>query len=164
MTSKGNPYRDLGVPEDATYAVIGARYRALAREFHPDVSGGNLGKVERFKQVTAAYNALKTPVSRAKVDEDLRIERNLHAAATAVRRRKPKNVAKPTRATPTAGRDRVVPSRASGRRPKPVRPNRPVPTSFIELGAAIARSRPQSEALWWILGGAAAEYLRRSSR
>lgn len=164
MTSTRNPYRDLGVSQSATDAAITARYRALARELHPDVSGVTSSKVERFKQVTAAYNALKTPASRAQVDEDLRRQRKLRSAVAAVRHRKARSGPKPTRVTRNEAGHRVVPSRAPVRRPKPVAPTPYVPKSFVELGAVIARSRPRSEALWWIIGGAAVDYLRRNSR
>jgi curved DNA-binding protein CbpA len=164
MTSVRNPYRELGVPENATDAFIAARYRSRARELHPDISGGSASKVERFKLVTAAYNVLKTSSSRAQVDEELRRERKLRAAAAAVRQRKTSGVAKQPRVTRTVKVPRVVPSYVPARRPPRAAANPRVPASFTELAVAVARSRPRSETLGWILGGLAADYLRATSR
>jgi curved DNA-binding protein CbpA len=167
MTAPRNPYRELGVAENAPDAAIAARYRSLAQQLHPDVSGGDPKKVERFKHVTAAYNALKTPVSRARVDADLRSERQQQAAAAAmeVLRRKRREAAEKNRAARRAKRaPRVVPTYVPVVRPKRTTPARPAPTSFSQLAVAIARKRPRSETLWWVLGGAAADYLWTTSR
>lgn len=50
-----DPYDVLQVNKDAPMALIDAAYRALAKERHPD-SGGS---VEAFKELQAAYEAVK---------------------------------------------------------------------------------------------------------
>ena len=48
-------YKTLGVAEDADDATIKKTYRKLAKEFHPDVTGGDKKKTERFKEINEAY-------------------------------------------------------------------------------------------------------------
>jgi len=51
-------YKILGVSEDADEATIKKAYRKLAKEFHPDVTGGDKKKTERFKEINEAYDVL----------------------------------------------------------------------------------------------------------
>ncbi len=60
-------YAVLGVPRDATPEQIKKAYRRLARELHPDVNPSPEA-VERFKQVTAAYEVLSDPQKREMFD------------------------------------------------------------------------------------------------
>lgn len=48
----------LGVDEHATQEQIKSAYRRQAREVHPDVTGGDKAKEERFVQITKAYDLL----------------------------------------------------------------------------------------------------------
>jgi hypothetical protein len=50
-----DPYRTLGVRQDAPEAEIKRAYRALAKRLHPD---GTQGSVARFLEIQAAYEAL----------------------------------------------------------------------------------------------------------
>lgn len=58
-------YKILGVAEDADDATLKKAYRKLAKEFHPDVTGGDKKKTERFKEVNEAYDVLSDKTKRA---------------------------------------------------------------------------------------------------
>lgn len=66
-TLKKNPYTTLGVPEDATDAVIKSAYKKLAMEHHPDRPGG--GSHERMAEINWAYEVLSDPQKRAHFDQ-----------------------------------------------------------------------------------------------
>jgi molecular chaperone DnaJ len=55
-----NPYKVLGVPEDADKQTIKKAYRKLAAEHHPDRGGD----AEKFKQVAEAYSILSDDQKR----------------------------------------------------------------------------------------------------
>src|SRR5579872_263965 len=61
-------YKTLGVPENADEAAIKKAYRKLAKEFHPDVTGGDKKKTERFKEINEAYGVLGEAQKRAEYD------------------------------------------------------------------------------------------------
>lgn len=61
-------YAVLGVSPDAGASVIDARYRALAKEMHPDRTSDQI-VIERFKRVNAAYAVLRDAKTRAAYDE-----------------------------------------------------------------------------------------------
>lgn len=61
-------YALLGVPKDASAQEIKRAYRTLAKELHPDVTGDDPAKVERFKLIKAAYEVLSDPVDRERYD------------------------------------------------------------------------------------------------
>ncbi len=63
-----NPYEVLGVASSASEAEIKTAYRNLAKQLHPDVCPDNTRIVERFKELTAAYDLLKDPVRRRRYD------------------------------------------------------------------------------------------------
>ena len=58
-------YKILGVSEDASEADIKKAYRKLARQYHPDVTGGDKRKTERFKEINEAYDVLGDAEKRA---------------------------------------------------------------------------------------------------
>jgi molecular chaperone DnaJ len=60
-------YEILGVTRQASQEDIKKAYRQLARELHPDVNG-DAAAVERFKQVTGAYEILSDPQKRQRYD------------------------------------------------------------------------------------------------
>ncbi|WP_281300321.1 MULTISPECIES: DnaJ C-terminal domain-containing protein [unclassified Iodidimonas] len=63
-----DPYAILGVPKTADDATIKSAYRTLAKELHPDRNKGNDKIVERFKEVSAAYNIIGDKDKRARYD------------------------------------------------------------------------------------------------
>lgn len=65
-----NLYDVLGVSTQADAATIKGRYRELARELHPDRTGGDKVKARRFAEVAAAYSVLSNDATRAKYDTD----------------------------------------------------------------------------------------------
>jgi molecular chaperone DnaJ len=62
-------YKVLGVDKKAAADEIKKRYRALARDLHPDKTKGDLAKEEEFKAVSEAYEILSDPKKRAEYDE-----------------------------------------------------------------------------------------------
>jgi DnaJ-class molecular chaperone len=58
-------YKILGVAENADEATMKKAYRKLARENHPDATGGDKKKTERFKEIGEAYDVLSDKEKRA---------------------------------------------------------------------------------------------------
>ena len=71
-TFRGDPYRIIGVPRDASAEAIKRRWRELAREHHPDRAVGDVPEQERLTarmaRINAAYDVLRDPVRRARHD------------------------------------------------------------------------------------------------
>ena len=61
-------YELLGVSPQASDDDIKRAYRRLARELHPDSTGGDAGAEARFKEITRAYEVLRDPERRARYD------------------------------------------------------------------------------------------------
>lgn len=61
-------YKILGVSENASDDAIKKAYRKLAKELHPDVTGGDKKKTERFKEINDAYQVLGDAKRRAEYD------------------------------------------------------------------------------------------------
>ena len=64
-------YDILGLPRDATPGEIRAAYRALAKQYHPDLvqqADGDTRKLaeERLKAINEAYTTLSDPIAREK--------------------------------------------------------------------------------------------------
>jgi molecular chaperone DnaJ len=62
-------YKVLGVDKKAAADEIKKRYRALARDLHPDKTKGDAAKEEKFKAVSEAYEILSDVKKRAEYDE-----------------------------------------------------------------------------------------------
>ena len=60
-------YETLGVDRDASFDEIKKAYRKLARNYHPDVNP-DPKMVDKFKEITAAYEVLSDPDKRQNYD------------------------------------------------------------------------------------------------
>ena len=61
-------YKILGVDPNADNKTIKTAYRKLARKYHPDVSDHSDAEAQ-FKEVTEAYEVLKSSTKRAEYAE-----------------------------------------------------------------------------------------------
>jgi molecular chaperone DnaJ len=61
-------YKSLGVAPTATADEIKKAYRRLAKQFHPDSTGGDKTKETRFKEISSAYDVLGTAKKRTQYD------------------------------------------------------------------------------------------------
>ena len=59
-----DPYKVLGVSPDATQDEIKKAYRQMAKKYHPDINREDKLAEEKFKQISAAYHALKDKFDR----------------------------------------------------------------------------------------------------
>ena len=69
-----DPYRVLGVSNDASDAEIKRAYRKLARQYHPDRNPDDAAAEERFKAIQAAYEDIGTAEARREHDQRRRME------------------------------------------------------------------------------------------
>lgn len=63
-----DPYATLGLKKTATAEEIKKAFKKLVRSSHPDLNPDDAGAEERFKAVSAAYDLLKDPETRARFD------------------------------------------------------------------------------------------------
>ena len=64
-----NYYKVLGLASSrATDEEIKSAYRHLAKQYHPDLNGGDSSLSEKFKDINEAYEVLGNPASRKKYD------------------------------------------------------------------------------------------------
>lgn len=68
MATKLNYYEILEVSSTATKAEIKVAYRKLARKYHPDVAGNNEANIQKFKDITIAYETLCDETKRKRYD------------------------------------------------------------------------------------------------
>lgn len=62
-------YEILGVPEDSDAQTIKAKYRTLAREYHPDINKEE-GAEDKFKLINEAYEVLSDKQKRTDYDNE----------------------------------------------------------------------------------------------
>src|SRR5277367_1886813 len=62
-------YAALGVAKEATADEIKKAYRKLAKQYHPDTTGGDKVKESRFKDISNAYDVLGDVKKRKLYDE-----------------------------------------------------------------------------------------------
>ncbi len=68
MRKNEDYYSILGVGKDASQDEIKARYRKLAKQYHPDKNPGNKEAEEKFKTISEAYAVLSDPDKKKKYD------------------------------------------------------------------------------------------------
>lgn len=68
-----DPYKVLGVKQDAGSDEIKAAWRSMAKAVHPDHNQGDPTATERFAEVGRAYETLKDPAKRSRYDQLLRM-------------------------------------------------------------------------------------------
>jgi curved DNA-binding protein CbpA len=61
-------YKVLGIASTADYGRIKSAFRSRAKAFHPDLNPGDSYAEERFKELTQAYEVLKSAHARAQYD------------------------------------------------------------------------------------------------
>ena len=61
-------YAVLGLEPDAPPDEIKRAFRRLAREHHPDATGGNPESEQRYKEISEAYAVLSDPNKRTQYD------------------------------------------------------------------------------------------------
>jgi len=64
-------YKALGVSEKASADDIKKQYRKLAKQYHPDSTGGDKAKETRFKEISNAYDVLGD-AKKKKLYDDIR--------------------------------------------------------------------------------------------
>jgi DnaJ-class molecular chaperone len=62
-------YKALGVSEKASADDIKKAYRKLAKQYHPDTTGGDKAKESRFKDISNAYDVLGDAKKRELYDQ-----------------------------------------------------------------------------------------------
>ncbi|MEX2394758.1 MAG: molecular chaperone DnaJ [Actinomycetota bacterium] len=68
MRTQRDYYEALGVSAEASADEIKAAFRALAREHHPDATGGDAESEQRYKEISEAYAVLSDPAKRQQYD------------------------------------------------------------------------------------------------
>jgi len=63
-------YEILGVSKDASQDEMRRAYLKLAKQYHPDKTGGDKEAEDKLKEINAAYNTLKSPEKRKKYDQE----------------------------------------------------------------------------------------------
>ncbi|GMV90872.1 MAG: chaperone protein DnaJ 1 [Candidatus Hydrogenedentota bacterium] len=63
-------YEILGISKDAPQEEIRRAYLKLAKQYHPDKTGGDKEAEDKLKEINAAYDTLKSPEKRKKYDEE----------------------------------------------------------------------------------------------
>jgi curved DNA-binding protein CbpA len=66
-----NLYGALGLRPEASDDQIKTAFRKLAKQYHPDLNGGDKRAEERFKEVNEAHAILSDPGARARYDASL---------------------------------------------------------------------------------------------
>jgi len=61
-------YKTLGVKPEASAEEIKKAYRRLAKQYHPDTTGGDKTKESKFKEISTAYEVLGDPEKRSQYD------------------------------------------------------------------------------------------------
>lgn len=68
FSSSSDPYKTLGVTNDATAAQIKKAYFELAKKYHPDTCKDDAQAKHKFHQIQTAYEILSDPAKRSSYD------------------------------------------------------------------------------------------------
>jgi DnaJ-class molecular chaperone len=79
--AESSHYATLGLDRHCTPAQIRAAFRALAKQFHPDVNRGSRAAVARTQELNAAHEILSDPDLRAAYDRELDAPKKTSAPA-----------------------------------------------------------------------------------
>lgn len=69
MEQEKNWYRILEISENATEQEIKAAYRRLAKKYHPDTHSNDKSYVDKFNDISAAYQILGDSKKRQEYDK-----------------------------------------------------------------------------------------------
>ena len=64
-----DPYKVLGLPQNASDEDVKRAYRALAKKYHPDMNPGDAEAEKKFKEASEAYAVLSDPEKRRQYDQ-----------------------------------------------------------------------------------------------
>jgi DnaJ-class molecular chaperone len=64
-----DPYSVLGVSRKASPGDVKTAFRGLAKQYHPDVAGGNELMANTFQEINSAYDILGDPTKRTQFDK-----------------------------------------------------------------------------------------------
>lgn len=68
-----NYYSILQVSSNASFIEIKAAYRKLVHKFHPDIAGNTPEVIQKFKDITEAYDILSSPEKRERYDSMMKL-------------------------------------------------------------------------------------------
>lgn len=68
LSSEKNLYEILEIQTSASITTIKTAYRKLARKYHPDLNSGDARCVEKFKEITEAYEILSNAEKKKNYD------------------------------------------------------------------------------------------------
>ncbi len=66
-------YKILGIDKNATTEDIKRAYRRLVHKYHPDIAGNTQESINKFKEITEAYETLSSPQKREQYDNISRL-------------------------------------------------------------------------------------------
>lgn len=70
---KKDYYKILCIPHTATTNDIKKAYRRLVHKCHPDIAGNTPENIEKFKEITEAYETLSSPEKRQRYDSIMKL-------------------------------------------------------------------------------------------